>query len=147
MKRISLAVAAWLLLLPLAIAGSLTPQPGSKLRAALMDAIRASDYYPDLASARRNADNILYKVDFLRVKGGWALANVTPLKDGREHAEPRWCLLRRIFPEEWRVVDYYALVSKYYKDDADFFSAIDMDKRAVGYVRKELPQIPPEIFP
>ena len=32
-------------------------------------------------------------------------------------------------------MDYYAPLSKYYKDDADFFSAIDMDKRADGYLR------------
>jgi hypothetical protein len=44
-------------------------------------------------------------------------------------------------------MDYCALITKYYKDDADFFSALDMDNRAVGYLRKELPQVPPDIFP
>jgi hypothetical protein len=55
--------------------------------------------------------------------------------------------MRRVSPEGWQVIDYSALLNKYYKDDADFFSAIDMDKRAVRYLRIEPSGVSAEIFP
>lgn len=124
-----------------------TPAPGSKLRTALMDAIRADDFYPDRAAAKANSRNILFKVNFLKVNGQSALANVIPLSNGTEFADPRWCLLQQNTAGEWVVLDYLKIISKYYKDDADFFSALDMDKRAVAYLRKELPQVSGNIFP
>lgn len=147
MNRAVVLLAACLTPFSFGFAGSFTPEPGSELRTALMDAIRADDFYPNRAAAQANAQKILFKVHFLKVSGVWALAHVTPLKNGQDFAEPRWCLLRKSSSGEWEAVDYYALITKYYKDDADFFSALDMDKRAVGYLRKELPQVPPDIFP
>ena len=147
MNRSVLFLAATLLLWSVGLAGSFTPEPGSELRTALMDAIRADDFYPSRAAAHANEQKIVFKVSHLKVSGGWALANVLPLKDGKDFAEPRWCLLRKSSSGEWDVVDYYSLITKYYKDDADFFSALDLDKRAVGYLRKELPQVPADIFP
>lgn len=124
-----------------------TPAPGSVLRTALMDAIRADDFYSSRSAAQANAQNILFKVAFLKVNGGWAMANVIPLKNGKAVAEPRWCLLQKDDTGTWNVVDYYRLITKYYKDDADFFSALDMDKRAVSNLRRELPEVPSDIFP
>jgi hypothetical protein len=147
MNRAVVLLVACLLPCSAGFAGSFTPEPGSELRTALMDAIRTDDFYPNRAAARANAQKILFKVNFLKVSGGWALANVLPMKNGKEFAEPRWCLLRKSSSGEWEAMDYCALITKYYKDDADFFSALDMDNRAVGYLRKELPQVPPDIFP
>ena len=123
-----------------------TPQPGTPLRTALMDAIRLGDFYKTRELARSNPENILFKVYFLRVSGDWALAHVLPLKNGKDFAEPRWNLIQNS-GGEWRVVDHLEKIRKYYSDDAEFFGAIDMDPTAVARLQKEMPQLPKNIFP
>lgn len=134
------------LFLSRASAESFTPQPGTSLRQALMDAIRADDFYPTRELARSNPEGIVFKVSFLKVNGGWALANVLPLKTGKEYAEPRWCLLHRT-GDQWTVVDYLEKIRKYYKDDVEFWGAIDMNPQAVFYLKREMPMVPKDIFP
>ena len=111
-----------------------------------MDAIRADDFYPTRELARSNPEGIVFKVSFLKVNGGWALANVLPIKNGKDFAEPRWCLLKKS-GNEWSVVDYLGKINKHYKDDAEFWGAIDMNPQAVVYLRNEMPMIPKDIFP
>ncbi len=123
-----------------------TPQPGTPLRNALMDTIRAHDFYPTRELAQSNPKKILFKVLFLKVSGDWALANVLPLQNGKDYADPRWNLIHQS-GGEWRVVDYLEKIQKYYKDDAEFWSAIDMDANAASLLQKEMPQIPKGIFP
>ena len=112
-----------------------------------MDSIRADDFYPTIEAARRNSEGIVFKVYFLKVQGGWALAHVLPMKGERDFAEPRWILLRESNGGVWKSVDYLSAIRKYYRDDAEFFGALDMDTKAVARVKKEFPGAPEEIFP
>ena len=123
-----------------------TPQPGTPLRTALMDAIRFHDFYKSRELAQSNPEKIVFKVQFLRVSGDWALANVLPLKNGKDYAEPRWNLIHNS-GGEWQVVDYLDKIRKYYSDDAEFFGALDMDPTAVARLQKEMPELPKGIFP
>jgi hypothetical protein len=132
--------------LPDLSAKAFTPQPGTPLRTALMDAIRVHDFYPTRELAQTNPKNILFKVYFLRVNGDWALANVLPLQDGKDFAEPRWNLIQKL-DGEWRVVDHLDKIQKYYRNDQEFWGAIDMNAEAVARLRKEMPELPKDIFP
>ena len=123
-----------------------TPQPGAPLRTALMDAIRFHDFYKTRELARSNPEKIVFKVQFLRVSGDWALVNVLPLKHGKDFAEPRWNLIH-LSGGEWQVVDHLDKIRHYYNDDAEFFGALDMDPTAVARLQKEMPQLPKDIFP
>lgn len=123
-----------------------TPQPGTPLRTALMDAIRFHDFYKTRELAQSNPEKIVFKVQFLRVSGDWALASVLPLKNGKDFAEPRWNLIHHK-GGEWQVVDYLDKIRKYYKDDAEFFGALDMDSTAVARLQREMPELPKGIFP
>lgn len=123
-----------------------TPQPGTPLRTALMDAIRFEDHYKNRELARRNPENITYKVYFLRVSGDWALAHVLPLKNGKDFAEPRWNVIH-YSGSEWDIVDHLSKIQKYYKNDIEFLGAMDMDRTAVARLQKEMPQLPKGIFP
>lgn len=128
------------------LSSGFTPQPGTPLRTALMDAIRFYDFYKTRELAQSNPEKIVFKVQFLRVSGDWALANVLPLKNGKDYAEPRWNLIQHK-GGEWQVVDYLDKIRKYYSDDAEFFGALDMDPTAVARLQKEMPQLPKSIFP
>jgi hypothetical protein len=145
-KALLLAAAAVFLVGSNAGAQAFTPEPGTPLRKALMDAIRLDDFYRTPELARSNPDGIQFKVHFLKVNGDWALADVLPLKDGKEYAEPRWCLLHKK-GGAWRSVDYLEKIRKYYRNDAEFFGALDMDGKAVARLKKEMPQVPADIFP
>ncbi len=123
-----------------------TPQPGTPLRTALMDAIRLGDFYKTRELAHSNPEKIVFKVHFLRVSGDWALAHVLPLKNGKDYAEPRWNLIHNS-DGEWHVVNHLEKIQKYYNDDAEFWGAIDMDPTAVARLQKEMPELPKGIFP
>ena len=123
-----------------------TPQPGTPLRTALMDAIRFHDFYKTRELAHSNPEKIVFKVHFLRVSGDWALAHVLPLKNGKDYAEPRWNLIHNS-DGEWHVVNHLEKIQKYYSDDAEFFGALDMDPTAVARLQKEMPELPKGIFP
>ena len=111
-----------------------------------MDAIRLGDFYKTRELAHSNPEKIVFKVHFLRVSGDWALANVLPLKNGKDYAEPRWNLIHNS-GGEWQVVDHLDKIRHYYNDDAEFFGALDMDPTAVARLQKEMPQLPNGIFP
>ena len=91
-----------------------TPQPGTPLRTALMDAIRFHDFYKTRELAHSTPEKIVFKVHFLRVSGDWALAHVLPLKNGKDYAEPRWNLIHNS-DGEWHVVNHLEKIQKYYK--------------------------------
>lgn len=137
---------AALMLVAQALAQASTPQPGTPLRKALMDAVRLDDFYPTAELAKRNPDGIQFKVYYLKVNGDWALTNVLPLKNGRDFAEPRWCLLHKK-GGAWRSVDYLEKIRKYYHSDAEFLGALDLDRAAAARLKKEMPQVPADIFP
>lgn len=148
-RRIKALILAELVIFAVAsdvCAQAFTPKPGTPLRRSLMDAVRLDDFYPTPELARRNPDGIQFKVHFLKVNGNWALADVLPLKDGRDYAEPRWCLLHQK-GGVWRSVDYLGKIKKYYRNDGDFLGALDMDRKAVVRLKKEMPQVPADIFP
>lgn len=112
-----------------------------------MDAIRADDFYPTLQAARQNSKGIVFKVHFLKVNRGWALAHVLPMKADSAFAEPRWILMRQSGAGEWKSADYLSAIRKYYRDDAEFFGALDMDPKAIERIRKEFPSAPADVFP
>jgi len=129
-----------------AMAQAFTPQPGTPLRKELMDAVRLDDFYSTPELARRNPQGIQFKVYFLRVHGNWALTHVLPMKDGKDYAEPRWVMLHKR-SGSWRSVDHLEKISKYYRDDAEFFGALDMNPQAVARLKKEMPEVPADIYP
>ena len=111
-----------------------------------MDAVRLDDFYPTAQLAKENPNGIQFKVHHLKVNGDWALTCGLPLKNGKEFAEPRWCLLHKT-GGVWRSVDYLGKISKYYHSDAEFWGAIDMDPTAASRLREEMPVLPRDIFP
>jgi hypothetical protein len=127
-------------------AQAFTPEPGTLLRKALMDAVRLDDFYPTPELARSNPSGIQFKVNFLRVNGEWALTHVLPLQNGKDFAEPRWVMLQKK-GGSWRSVDHLEPIRKYYNDDGEFFGALDMNAKAVARLKKEMPEVPADIYP
>lgn len=74
-----------------------TPEKGSKERQAIMDIFRE-----DFGSEK---DEILFRVEHIKINQNWACAYVSPLKDNVDYAEPRWGLFN-YSNGRWRQVDW-----------------------------------------
>jgi len=110
-----------------------------------MDAIRTTDVYKDSALARKNPAGLLYIVNYLKVEGGWACANVTLSKDGKALAEPFWALLQN-GGSGWRCLNYVQMAGPY-REEADTLDALDMSRGTIARLKARIPGIPADIFP
>ena len=74
-----------------------TPEKGSKERQAIMDIFRE-----DFGSEK---DEILFRVEHIKINQNWACAYVSPLKYNVDYGEPRWGLFN-FSNGRWRQVDW-----------------------------------------
>ncbi len=111
-----------------------TPEKGSAERKALMDAIRE-----DMKDAHLE---MIFVVKFLKVKNGWAWANVNPQSpNGKEHYEPLAVLLSQK-SGSWKVVAGDC------SEDPDAENRCPKTRREFyGQLKKKFPEVPMEIFP
>ena len=121
-----------------------TPLKGSPERNAIMDVMRF-DFYKDKKKAVANPEKILFVAHHLKVKDGWACVNVTPTKNGKEVAEPRWAVLRES-KDGWEDVDYFEKLRPF-AGEADAMDALDMSRSTIQRLLPTLPGCPPDIFP
>lgn len=121
-----------------------TPPKGSPERDAIMNVMRF-DFYKDKQKARENPEKILFVVHHLKVKDGWACANVTPTRNGKEVAEPRWAVLKES-KDGWGEIDYFEKLRPFARE-ADTLDALDMSRRTIQRLLPKLPGCPLEIFP
>lgn len=121
-----------------------TPPKGSPERDAIMDVMRF-DFYKDKNKGNANPEKILFVVHHLKVKDGWACVNVTPTKNGKEFAEPRWAVLRES-KDGWEKVDYFEKLRPFARE-ADTLDALNMSQDTVRRLLPKLPGCPKEIFP
>lgn len=81
------------------IQGAYTPQPGNPERKAIMDAYRAEWMGGDQSRP------VVFVVNFLKVRRGWAYVTVTPQSpDGSQHYETESGLLRKR-NGQWKVLE------------------------------------------
>ena len=113
-----------------------TPVKGSPERKAIMDALREGD--------KHNFDKpVIYKVNYLKVRNGWAWTDVTPLDEkGNALAEGEQALLHY---ENGRWVSKD--LSKVAEDPNDPLGPEDPSPRYIRNVLKVYPEAPPDIFP
>jgi hypothetical protein len=108
------------------IQGAYTPQPGSPERKAIMDAYRAVWMGGDQSRP------VVFVVNYLKVRRGWAYTTVTPQSpDGSQNYETESGLLRKI-NGRWKVLDQ---------------AAGGGDESDVKRMRMKYPAAPPDIFP
>ena len=121
-----------------------TPQPGSEVRAAIMDVMRLDFYDYNATAAHRNERKILFKVHHLKVQGDWAFTAVTPLDAaGKPFSEPRSNVLKRS-GDTWTILDVMKLLNPETQEEAG--DVLDMNGTAVLKLRKKIPTIPVDIF-
>jgi hypothetical protein len=108
-----------------------TPAAKSSERQAILDALRGSE-------------NIIYKVNFLKVHNGWAWIDTTPLDPATKQptAEGGPNLLHFV-NGKWNVMD----LSKVPEDKNDPMGAEDASPTFVRNVRRTFKGCPADIFP
>ena len=112
-----------------------TPEKGSSERKEILDIFR-EDF-----SIEKN--QILFKVEHFKVNGQWACALVTPLKNNKVYAEPRWGLFNKV-GGKWKEVDWSKGI-----DIQDDFELIDLpiqNGRIAKLILKKYPSCSMEIF-
>lgn len=124
--------------------GALTPKMGSAERQAILNVLRA-DFYPDARLAISNPQKIQFMVHHLRVKDGWACVHVTPTKNQRDFAEPRWALLQWQ-DGQWTDVNYMEKLRPF-PDESAAADALEMTDGTIAKLRELLPDCPAAIFP
>lgn len=121
-----------------------TPPKGSPERNAIMDVMRF-DFYKDKEKAKANPKKILFVVYHLKVKDSWACVSSVPTQNGKEIAEPRWAILKKV-DGEWIDQEYFDKLLPYPSEEAAT-NALDMSKDTVKRLLTKLPGCPKEIFP
>lgn len=121
-----------------------TPATGTAERNAILSALRL-DFYRSPADAARNAENLLFVVHHLRVKGGWALVHATPTINGKPVAEPRWALIRKS-GNHFHNRHFHRAISPHLTPENEHL-AHDMNPFTIRLIRRVFPACPPEVFP
>ena len=106
-----------------------TPPAGSPERKAMMDALRGDQ-------------KVVFKVNYLKVHGDWAWADVTPLENGKAVAEGGANLLHRE-NGVWKVMDLSVIP----EDPDNPMGPDDPDRKFVRAAQKAFPGLPTDIFP
>lgn len=113
-----------------------TPKVGSAERKAIMDVLR-EEY------KGQTADRVTFKVHYIKVHGGWAWADVTPLDEkGKAVAEGGSSLLHQE-QGKWVVIDLSTIEA----DPNDPLGAEDASPGFIKNLRKKYSDIPTDIFP
>lgn len=120
-----------------------TPPKGSPVRNAIMDVMRF-DFYKDKEQAKNNSKKILFVVYHLKVMNGWACVSSVSTQNGKEIAEPRWAVLKKV-DGEWIDQEYFYKLFPYPSEEAAM-NALDMKKGTVDKLLLKLPGCPKEIF-
>jgi hypothetical protein len=109
-----------------------TPPKGSLERASIMNALRAE------VKKYHNID-VIFKVQYLRVKDGWAWANIMPMsKDGKNNYEDVIAILHKK-KGVWGVAELVCT-------EVETEGCID-DPKYFQKLNKKFPDIPTEIIP
>jgi len=106
-----------------------TPAAGSPERKAIMDALRGDQ-------------KVVFKINYLKVHGDWAWADVTPLENGKAVAEGGANLLHKQ-NDGWKVMDLSVIP----EDPDNPMGPDDPDPKFVKAAQKAFPGLPADIFP
>jgi len=106
-----------------------TPAAGSPERKAIMDALRGDQ-------------KVVFKVNYLKMHGDWAWADVTPLENGKAVAEGGANLLHKE-NGRWKVMDLSVIP----EDPDNPMGPDDPDPKFVKAAQKAFPGLPADIFP
>ena len=106
-----------------------TPAAGSPERKAMMDVLRGDQ-------------KVVFKVNYLKVHGDWAWADVTPLENGKAVAEGGANLLHKE-NGAWKVMDLSVIP----EDPDNPMGPDDADPKFVKAAQKAFPGLPADIFP
>ncbi len=112
-----------------------TPEKVSKERQEILDIFRE-----DFSNEK---NQILFKVDHFKINGNWACAYVSPLKNNKIYAEPRWGLFNKV-AGKWKQVDWSKGL-----DIQDDFELIDLpiqNGRIAKLLTKKYPTCSMSIF-
>ena len=112
------------------------PERGSAERKAIMNALRAGRF-------AKEANNVIFQVNYLKVHNGWAWANVTPQDhNGRQVAE-RCSALLHFEDGMWKAVESGKLPIETAKMNGEK----GVDRAFVQNLLEVLPAVPVDIFP
>ena len=107
-----------------------TPPAGSPERKAIMDALRGDQ-------------KVVFKVNYLKVHGDWAWADVTPLDEkGKAVAEGGANLVHKL-NGAWKLMDLSVIP----EDPDNPMGPDDPDPKFVKAAQKAFPGLPADIFP
>ena len=112
-----------------------TPEKGSKDRQEILDIFR-QDF-----SEEKN--QILFNVEHFKINGNWACAFVSPMKNNKNYAEPRWGLFNKV-AGKWKQVEWSKGI-----DIQDDFELIDLpiqNGRIAKLIVKKYPTCSMSIF-
>ena len=101
-----------------------------------MDALRA-DRFP------KEAKNVIFQVNYLKVHNGWAWADVTPQDHGGTPIEKRYSALLRFEDGMWKAVEAVKLPV----ETAKTKGGKGADRAFVKSMLEALPAVPTDIFP
>lgn len=112
-----------------------TPEKGSKERQAIMDIFRE-----DFGAEK---EQILFRVEHLKICQSWACALVTPLKNNSDYAEPRWDLFNKI-NGRWQKVNWSNGIN--FQDDFELIDLPTQNGRIAKLIVKKYPSCSMSIF-
>ena len=111
-----------------------TPEKGSTDRKEILDIFR-EDF--------EEKDKILFKVDHFLIASNWACANVIPLENNKEIAEPRWDLFTKV-GGKWKSVDWAKDINIH--NDFELIDLPNQKGRIAKLIVKSYPTCPITIF-
>lgn len=113
-------------------------------RAQIMDTLRMDFYGGNREKARSNPEDIKFVVKYYKIDSNWACLQVTPTKNGKEHADPRWAILQKV-KGEWINKNYFKALKV--KDEDDALDVLGFEADTGKRVKKAFPTIPTTILP
>ena len=111
------------------------PQKGSVDRKQILDIFR-EDFMEE-------KNNILFRVEHFLINGNWACAEVTPLKNNVDYAEPRWGLFNKV-GGKWKRVDWSTGIE--IQDDFELIDLPQQHGRIAKLIIKKYPTCSMSIF-
>jgi len=112
------------------------PERGSAERKAIMDALRAGRF-------AKEANNVIFQVNYLKVHNGWAWASVTPQDHNGIRVAARCSALLHFEDGMWKAVE----PGKLPIDTAKMNGEKSVDRAFVKSLLEVLPAVPVDIFP
>jgi hypothetical protein len=112
------------------------PERGSAERKAIMDALRADRF-------AREAHNVIFQVNYLKVHNGWAWTSVTPQNHNGIAVAERCSALLHCEDGMWKAVE----TGKLPVETAKMNGAKGVDRAFVKSLLETFPAVPADIFP